>query len=113
MMSLLATINEKPSDVIYQGEDKNLRFYLYESGTKEYKDLTGLVCHLCLINTDNTPLALTGVLGTSGIVFFDITAAQSALLKLGAQTLQITFDDSGTLDIEVLSNSFTVIAKPC
>ena len=113
-MSFKATLNQKTNEQIFQGEDKVISFYLYDSSSLEPKDLTDLTIEVKLGNTDLSPASFVGAITAATFGKFDITitAAESALLAVGSQKFQVELTDlSSDIDIEVLSNNFVVEAK--
>lgn len=110
-----AKINQQDTVSIYQSEDIVLGFYLYDSDTIEPIDLTGKTASLCIKNTDASNATFAGVLGVStGFVSFTLTAAETALLRVGKQNPQLNITDGGGLvDIEVLSNNIEILAPNC
>jgi hypothetical protein len=107
-------INQAENVELVQGEDKNLSFYLYDSESLEFVDLTPYsTISVCLKNEDETDLILNGVQTTTGKFEIDISVSESELLPVGTQKLQLELDTGAAKSIVLLSNDITVSSPYC
>jgi hypothetical protein len=108
------TINQKTDEKLYRGEDKEFILYLYDGKIFEPISLISYTdIKVTFLNADNTSLVLTGdVTGlNAGQIKIIFTGAESILLALGKQKIQLNLEDSAgpTLDLEVFDNVIEVV----